>query len=189
MQYAPHARLPSHAHTKLAAAYVYLSDAGPVVFRHVGAGYGSVTRPAVKAGTFRLFRAVGEMHEVENTSPLASHFLRVEFKTEPQEEKTLRGRFHREPVPPGENLEKVQFVNAQIRVTRVVIAPGKTIELVTGATEPSLLISLFPSPGHASGETRWLPVNRTEAIDNRSTAPLEFLRFAFLTPPIRSGAQ
>lgn len=189
VHYAPHVKLPSHAHTKLAAAYVYLSDAGPVIFRHVGADYGSVTRPSVKAGTFRLFRAVGEMHEVENTSSLPSDFLRVEFKTQPKEEKTLRGRFHREAVPPGANLDKVQFENAQIRVTRLVVAPDKAIDVVTGAAEPSLLISLFPTPGHASGETRWLPVNRTEQITNHSTAPLEFLRFALLTPPIRSAAR
>jgi hypothetical protein len=189
VHYAPHVKLPSHAHTKMAAAYVYLSDAGPVVFRHVGAEYGSATRPAVKAGTFRLFRAVGEMHEVENRSPLASDFLRVEFKTEPKDEKTLRGRFHREAVAPGENLEKVQFENAQIRVARLVIAPGKTIDVVTSANEPSLLVSLLPTPGHKAGETRWLPVSRTEQINNHSSAPLEFLRFALLTPPIRSAAQ
>jgi hypothetical protein len=189
VHYAPHVKLPSHAHTKLASAYVYLSDAGPVIFRHVGAEYGSVTRPAVKAGTFRLFRAVGEMHEVENTSALASDFLRVEFKTQPKEEKTLRGRFHREAVAPGENLEKIQFENAQIRVTRLVVAPGKTIEVVTGATEPSLLVSLFPTPGHTAGDTSWLPVNRTETISNASADPLEFLRFALRSLPIRSAAQ
>jgi hypothetical protein len=187
--YAPHAKLPSHAHTQLACAYVYLSDGGPVVFRHVGTGYGSVTRPPVKAGTFRLFRAVGEMHEVENTSPLASDFLRVEFKTEPRDEKTLRGRYHREAVAAGQNLEKIQFENAQIRVTRIVIAPEKALDVVTGATEPSLLISLFPTRGHASGETHWLPVKLTERITNHSPDALEYLRFAFLTPPIRSGGR
>jgi hypothetical protein len=186
VHYAPHVKLPSHAHTRLAAAYVYLSDAGPVVFRHVGTGYGSVTRPAVKAGTFRLYRAVGEMHEVENTSPLASDFLRVEFKTEPKEEKTLRGRFHREPVAPGENLKKVEFENAQIRVTRLVIAPGKTIDVLTGAPDPSLLISLRGTRGQGLGATRWLPAKQAEQIGNLSTEPLEFLRFAFLTPPIHN---
>jgi hypothetical protein len=188
VHYAPHVKLPSHAHTKRAAAYIYLSDAGPVVFRHVGAGYGSATRPAVKAGMFRLFRAVGEMHEVENTSPLASDFLRVEFKTEPKEEKLLRGRFRREAAPPGENLETVQFENAQIRVTRLVIAAGKLLDVVTDATEPCLLISLFPAPGQAAGETRWLPVTRTERITNHSIDPLEFLRFDFRTAPLTDGA-
>jgi hypothetical protein len=189
VHYAPYVKLPSHAHTAWAAAYVYLSDAGPVVFRHVGAEYGSATRPAVKAGTFRLFRAVGEMHEVENTSPLASDFLRVEFKTEPKDEKMLRGRFHRVAVPAGENLEKVEFEHAQIRVTRLVIAPGKTLELVTGATEPSLLVSLSATPAHTSGDTRWLPVSRTERLENHSSEPLEYLRFAFVSQPIRSEAR
>ena len=189
VHYAPHVKLPAHAHTKLESAYVYLSDAGPVVFRHVGTEYGASTRPAVKAGTFRLYRGVDERHEVENTSPLASDFLRVEFKTEPIEEKWLRGRYHREAVPAGENLEKVQFENAQIRVTRLVIAPRKSLTVVTGATEPSLLVALSPTPGHTSGETRWLPVNRTERIKNRSTEPLEYLRFAFRTPPTHSATR
>ena len=189
VHYAPHVKLPSHAHTRLAAAYVYLSDAGPVVFRHVGAEYGSVTRPSVKAGTFRLFRAVGEMHEVENTSPLASDFLRVEFKTKPLEEKMLRGRFPREAVAAGENWDRVQFENAQLRVSRLVIAPGKSLDVVTGDAEPSLLVSLFPTPGHASGETLWLPVSRSERLTNRAFEPIEYLRFALRTPPIRNAAQ
>jgi hypothetical protein len=188
VHYAPHVKLPSHAHTKLASAYVYLSDAGPVVFRHVGAEYGSVTRPPVKTGTFRLFRAVGEMHEVENTSSLASDFLRVEFKTEPKDARTLRGRYPREVVARGENVQNVQFENAQIRVTRLVIAPEASMEVTTTATEPGLLISLFPTRGYASGEHRWLPVKLTDSIRNLAPDPLEYLRFDFLTaPPTRNG--
>jgi hypothetical protein len=97
--YAPYAKLPAHAHTKMgaAAAYVYLNDSGPVVFRHLGKDYGPVTRPATKAQAFRLYKAVGEDHEVESLSPVASQFLRVEFRTEAREPDTLRGRFYSEP--------------------------------------------------------------------------------------------
>src|SRR5690349_9549426 len=115
VHYAPHAKIPEHNHTDFPAAYVYLNDAGPVIFKHVGLSYGAVTRPAVKAGSFRLYRAVKETHEVENPSDTASDFLRVEFKTEPDKDaNTLRGRYFREEYPAGENFQKVQFENEQV---------------------------------------------------------------------------
>src|SRR5262249_17886356 len=91
VHYAPRVKIPEHDHTAFGAAYVYLNDAGPVIFKHVGLSYGAVTRPAVKAGSFRLYKAVKETHEVENISDTHSHFLRVEFKTEPDKDpNTLR---------------------------------------------------------------------------------------------------
>ena len=83
VHYAPRVKLPEHDHTALGAAYVYLNDAGPVMFKHVGLSYGAVTRPAVKAGSFRLYKAVKETHAVENLGDTPSDFLRVEFKTKP----------------------------------------------------------------------------------------------------------
>src|SRR5947208_15484784 len=58
VHYAPHEKIPAHEHTLTAAAYVYLNDGGPVVFNHVDKDYGAITRPATKAGSFRLYRAV-----------------------------------------------------------------------------------------------------------------------------------
>lgn len=188
VHYAPYVKLPAHAHTKMASAYVYLSDAGPVIFRHVGADYGSATRAAVKAGTFRLWRAIGETHEVENTSELASDFLRVEFKTEPREERTLKGRYHREVVPQGENLEKVQFENAQIRVTRLVCGPGRTLELRASGV-PSLIVALTPAPTLEMGGQRWIPARHAEPLTNDGNAPVELLRFEFRTPPAGSATR
>lgn len=188
VHYAPYAKLPAHAHTKMASAYVYLSDSGPVIFRHIGAEYGSATRAAVKAGTFRLWRAVGETHEVENTTELASDFLRVEFKTEPKQERTLKGRYHREVVAAGENLLKVQFENAQIRVTRLVCAPGRTLDLLASDV-PSLLVALTPAPPLEMGGQRWVPARHAEPLTNDGNAPLELLRFEFLTAPIRTATR
>src|SRR5262249_40892073 len=95
VHYGPSEKLPAHEHTQTASAYVYLNDSGPVVFKHIGLEYGAVTRPATKAGSFRLYRGLKEIHEVENLSDLPSEFLRVEFKTEPVNDKSLYGRFHR----------------------------------------------------------------------------------------------
>ena len=128
VHYAPHAKLPTHAHNELAAAYVYLNDGGPVVFGHIGASYGAATRPPTKAGSFRLYRAVKEVHEVENQSPLPSDFLRVEFKTDPLEAALLRGRYHREPVPPARAPPRSSSRTRSSRVTRVVVAPGKSYD-------------------------------------------------------------
>ncbi len=188
VHYAPYVKLPAHAHTKMASAYVYLSDSGPVIFRHIGAEYGSATRAAVKAGTFRLWRAIGETHEVENTTELASDFLRVEFKTEPRQERTLKGRYQSEVVPPGENLETVQFENAQIRVTRLVCAPGRTLDLHPSGV-PSLIVALTPAPALEMGGQRWIPARHAEPLTNGGSAPFELLRFEFLTPPIRTATR
>src|SRR4029453_13972013 len=120
VHYGPHEKIPAHDHTERAATYVYLNDGGPGIFKPIGLAHGAVTRPETKAGSFRLYKALKEAHEVENTSDLPSDFLRVEFKTRMIDEKTLRGRFHGESWPAGENYQKAQFEDEQIRVTRLV---------------------------------------------------------------------
>jgi hypothetical protein len=142
VHYGPREKLPAHEHTQTASAYVYLNDGGPVIFNHIDQVYGAVTRPATKAGSFRLYRGLQELHEVENTSDLPSDFLRVEFKTDPVNEKSLKGRYYREEHPAGEIFQKVQFENEQIRITRLACAPGKKLDISTDASEPTLLIAL-----------------------------------------------
>jgi hypothetical protein len=197
VHYGPHEKIPAHDHTERAAAYVYLNDGGPVIFKHIGLAYGAVTRPATKAGSFRLYKAIKEVHEVENTSDLPSDFLRVEFKTRIVDEKTLRGRFHREARPDGENYEKVQFEDEQIRVTRLVCVPGKKLDLPASASGPSLLIALSSAhlnvtgrEGKAErlnlklGQTRWQSDSRQARLESADGAPAELLRFEFKTPPV-----
>ncbi|HET9262632.1 MAG TPA: hypothetical protein VFO14_06285 [Vicinamibacterales bacterium] len=196
--YPPHAKLPAHAHNALPAAYVYLNDGGPVLFKHIGTSYGAATRPATKAGGFRVFRGIDEIHEVENPSELPSQFLRVEFKTDPKDVRTLKGRFYREVVTSGESLEKVQFENEQVRITRLVRAPGQLLRIVTAATEPSLLIALREARIRESdrseravrlGQERWLSSGVTHVAETVGTETSEFLRFDFKTAPIVSASQ
>ena len=200
VHYAPHEKLPAHQHTETGSAYVYLNDSGPVVFNHIGLDYGAVTRPATKAGSFRLYRGLKEIHEVENLSDLPSDFLRVEFKTEPINDKTLRGRFFREVYPAGENFQKVQFENEQIRITRLVCAPRKKLETSTSA-EPALLVALVPSDfilhrgkGKSAplrlemGQPKWVAVGQQERLENAGSAPAELLRFDFKTRPLSKDA-
>lgn len=197
VHYGPREKIPEHDHTLLASAYVYLNDGGPVIFRHVGLPYGAVTRPATKTGSFRLYQGLKETHEVENPNDVPSDFLRVEFKTQPIAVATLRGRFHREDYPAGENYHKVQFENGQIRITRLVCAPHKKLEVSTNAAEPALFIALTPARLTASaqksgaarlslepGQTKWLDAGQQEQFENLNDMPAELLRFDFKTKPI-----
>ena len=195
VHYGPRVKIPEHYHTERPAAYVYLNDSGPVIFRHIDLPYGAITRPAVKAGSFRLYHAVKEVHAVENTTDVPSDFLRVEFKTEPVNQKSLQGKFYRETVAPGENFRKVQFENEQIQVERLVIAPKKSIDVSTNAAQPALMIALttleLSSNGGKRkervkldmGKTMWIGEGQQRQLENSSNVPVELLRFAFKTKP------
>ena len=179
VRYAPYAKLPAHAHTPRASAYVYLNDAPPVVFRHVGEKKFAATRPATRAGSFRVFRGIEEIHEVENTGSVASEFLRVEFKTEAKELQTLKGRFHREPGPAGTNSEVVQFENAQVRISRSTRAAGRSLPVVAIAGEHTLLIELSPR----AGAHRWVTARAPEEVVAPPASSAEWLRFDLKTRP------
>lgn len=198
VHYGAKEKIPAHDHTETGAAYIYLNDSGPVVFRHIGLSYGAVTRASVKAGSFRLYRAVKEVHEVENANDTPSDFLRVEFRTEPINGNSLRGKFYREDVPAGENLAKVQFDSEQIRVTRLVVAPGKKAEIAASATEPILLIALTAGKfkttdarkksarvNLADGKTTWLAAGQQQQFENVGDSPAELLRFDLKTKPVK----
>lgn len=198
VHYAPRVKLPEHDHTFFATAYVYLNDAGPVIYKHIGLSYGAVTRPAVKAGSFRLYKAVRETHLVESLSDTPSDFLRVEFKTRPAADpNTLRGKFFREDVPTGQNFQKVQFENEQVRITRFICAAGRNCEQKAGATEPALLVALTfaqfsTAQGQpvklSSGQVRWLDSGRQEMWFNAGSTAVELLRFDFKTTPAKNVA-
>ncbi len=195
VHYAPHIKIPEHDHTAFGTAYVYLNDAGPVTFKHVGLAYGAVTRAAVKAGSFRLYKGVKETHEVENLSDTTSDFLRVELKTEPaKDQNTLRGKYFREDVAPGENFQKVQFENEQVRITRLVCAAGKNCLEVANATEPILFVVLTTAQfklGQARniellpGQTHWVAAGKSVAGENTGKTAAELLRFDFKTAPMK----
>jgi hypothetical protein len=113
------------------------------------------------------------------------------------DEKTLRGRFHRESWPAGENYQKTQFEDEQIRVTRLACASGKKLDVPAGASGPALLIALSPArlsviepKGKASklnlglGQTGWQPAGKLARIEGPGGEPAELLRFEFKTGPV-----
>jgi hypothetical protein len=181
VHYAAKSKIPAHDHTETGAAYVYLNDSGPVIFRHIGLNYGAITRPATKAGSFRLYRAVKEVHEVENQNDGPSDFLRIEFKTVSDAEKPLRGKFYREEYAAGENFEKVQFENEQVRATR--LACAKACEVSAGAAAPVLIVGLTSIGNAPAGPTRWIAAGKKETISNAGSGHAEFLRFDFKSKP------
>jgi hypothetical protein len=196
VRYGPREVLGPHDHTARAAAYVYLNDGGPIVFKHVELPYGAVTRPATKAGSFRVYRGLKEVHAVENPTDIPSEFLRVEFKTEPVDEGSLRGKFYREEHPRGVNLRQVQFENAQIRISRLIVAASQTLEHVTMPDRPGLLVSLTESrvvgrSGESgdgkrllSGETGWMGTSDRVWIRGHAEGAAELLLFEFKTKPV-----
>ena len=199
VHYAPHARIPAHDHPRGGTAYVYLNDGPEVIFKHIGSELGSITRPATKAGAFRLYKARREVHEVENPGDTPSDFIRVEFKTQPAGESSLRGRFYREFHLSTENYQKVQFENAQIRITRIICAASQTLELASNSDRPSLFVAITEGSlsvtdlkGSSTqldmkpGQTKWFGKEQPQNLKNLVSSNAEFLRFDFKTGPTRA---
>jgi outer membrane cobalamin receptor len=188
VRYAPHTTVAAHAHTGSAAAFVYLNDAGPVTFRHQG-GDPDVIRPATTARAFRLNREMTEVHEVTNPNDTASEFLRIEFKTEPLGEDSLKGRFAPEPYGANDAFSRVQFENAQIRVTRQGCPAGASCA-VSGTASPRLVVAFVRSQldGRAraaieASGTTWLGASEERHIRSLGGEPAECLIFELKTRP------
>ena len=180
VRYEPMQKLPAHAHTPNPSVYVYLNDGPAVTFSHVGGK--PATRPATRAGAFRIYRGLQEVHEVENTGSVASEFLRVELKTEGREPGSFWGKYER-GAPSSE--PTVHFSHAQVRISRLWLPPGQTIEIST-ATEPALIVALQSGGGYHAGEERWLDRSSATTLSNSGAAPIDFLRFDLKTPPAAS---
>jgi hypothetical protein len=193
--YGANALIAPHHHTELASAYVYLNDGPPVLFRHEGLPYAGVTRPATKAGSFRVYKGLKEVHSVENASATPSHFLRVEFKTEPLEEASLKGKFYRDVPAPRTSTQRIQFENAQVRITRVSVAAGETLPVAT-VEQPALLVALVPTGITTEARpSQLIDTGRTVWFDGGHTATVmgvgaggEVLRFDFKTRPVTADS-
>jgi len=196
VHYGPRVHVPLHDHSRLPVAYVYLNDSGPINFKHAGWEHPVLTRKPTKAGGFRLSPtvAVGETHEVENPTDIPSDFLRIEFKTRVPVRGSLYGRFYPVRYRAGSYLRKVQFVNEQVRVTRLACPPRKSLTVATNASEPALLVILSRARMGAAaretlevGQTVWLEGGGKRLIENPGDSPVELLRIDFRTGPSDSG--
>lgn len=189
VRYGPLEKVAAHSHTPYPSAYVYLNDAGPVIFKHVGGHNTAAKRPATKAGAFRVYQGLEEIHEVENTTSAPSEFLRVELKTEGVSPATFRGKFERPAAGASATGEQVQFDHAQAVFSRITIAPGASWPMASSTDAPSLLIALSPgsveaggSPATlANGQSLWLATPAD--VRNVGSSGVELLRVRFKTKP------
>ena len=180
VRYGPQERIPGHAHTPNPSAYVYLNDGPPVRFRHIGGHNTVATRPATKAGAFRVYRGLVEVHEVENTGESASEFLRVELKTQPADPEAFRGKFERPAIVTAGPVVHVD--HPQVRISRIWVQPHEQLTIAATST-PALVIPLGNSPGFAAGQSRWIPPASDIEVRNTGASAIDFLRFDFRTAP------
>lgn len=187
VRYAPREKVASHDHPANPTVYVYLRDSGPVRFVHTGEERFTLTRPAVRAGGFRLSRGAKETHAVESLSDQPTEYLRVEFKGLTVDRQGFRGRFPPEPRATRRRLaQRVRFEDKQVRVTRVTCAARRTCAGLGAADAASLLVALTPaqlsSDGAgtevtlAPGQTMWSEAGAAPPFANASDRPAEFLR-------------
>jgi hypothetical protein len=183
VRYAPRERVAPHSHTPYASAYVYLNDGPPVVFKHVGGKGMAATRAATRAGAFRVYKGLEEIHEAENTGDTPSEFLRVELKTGALEPGRFSGKFERPAAPAAGAV--VHFDHPQVRISRVWITPGQSIDIAP-AGEPVLMIALMKGVGLDVGGTKWIEPSARARFTSTAAAPIDLLRFDFKTGPVET---
>ena len=183
--YAPHAKVPVHDHSRFPAAYVYLSDSGPIRFVHSHWDDPVLTRPATRAGSFRLSptRFENETHAVENTGDLTSEFLRIEIKTEAPDRQSLNGRFAPFVADRKSGLNKLEFENSQLRVTRIISRPGVALDVTSPSREPSLVVVVAGAGDIARGQTFWISPGQSKKLTPGGSQQIEVLQLDFKTKP------
>ena len=186
VNYAPHSKIPVHDHSRFPACYVYLSDSGPISFVHSHWDDPVLTRPATKAGSFRLSptRFDDETHAVENPGDLASEFLRIEIKTEAPDRKSLNGRFRPFDGDRKPGLNKQEFDNTQVRVTRIIARQGSALDVSSQPGMPSLIVVVSGAGDIAKGQTFWLAAGQSKKIAS-GDSQIEVIRLDFKTKPKR----
>jgi hypothetical protein len=172
------AKLPDHTHPGGTTIYVYLNDSDGVVFSHSSGSSRAVTRPPVQAGGIRIASGQEEHHAVENTSKVASDFLRIYLKRNSESRRTTRR------IPPAE----MEYGNDQVRITRANVKPGDST-LTEAKQHPVLRITISPGmqewsvlPGHF---TKWLEPGETEqyTMTGDSKPGTQIIKIEFLTKP------
>jgi hypothetical protein len=185
--YAPREKIAAHDHPANPVVYVYLRDSGPVRFVHTGEEQFTLTRPAVRAGGFRLSKGAKETHSVESLTDLPTEYLRVEFKGLTVDRQVFRGRFP--PEPRAARLraaQKVRYEDGQVRITRVTCAARRACPTFGGEKGGSLLVTLTPSHLKSTGDgteltwelgqTAWWEPGAVSSFTNASDRAVEFLR-------------
>lgn len=185
------ATLAEHTHPGGIMLHVYFNDADPVQFNHDGPP-NDVTRPPVRARSYRVGRARPETHSVINTGPGMSDYMRVELKTEGDE-----GLLRRIPVIPlvDSTATVVDMNNSQYRSSRITVASGQSIDLSAPASQPFLILALTngitvtrtgsPSVSLETGAEHFVDASQSATVRNTGASPVLLLRVDLLTKPLR----
>jgi hypothetical protein len=179
--YQPHEKLPVHDHSKTPTVYAYLSDSGPVEFRHHEEHSFALTRKPVKAGTFRVSPGRVEIHEVENLGAIPSEFLRIELRQIPL---GLQGIAFRgvKPFSLAANSVSEEFRCPAFHIQRIVAAGDHPVA-VADIDKPSLIVALAESNCSGDvlhkGDARWLPSHSRLEVSRHGSAPAHLLRIVF----------
>jgi hypothetical protein len=185
--YQPREKIALHDHPAIPTVYVYLRNSGPVRFVHIGDDPFTLTRPAVRAGGFRLSRGAQETHSVESLTDQLTEYLRVELKGLAVDRQVWRGRFPPEPTAARRLAgQKVRYEDKQVRIARVTCAARKTCAGLSAGNAASLLVALTPARLSSAGvgaevalllgQTMWSEPGAAPPFANASDRPAEFLR-------------
>jgi hypothetical protein len=185
------ARLSDHTHPAGIMLHVYFNDADPVQFSHDGPP-NEVTRPSVRARSYRVGRATPETHSVNNMGPGLSDYMRIELKTEGDE-----GMLRRFPAPPlvDSTATRVDMNNSQYRSSRITIASGSLVEMDAPPEQPFLLLALTdgvavqragaPASTLATGDEHFVDGSQRVTVRNVGSSPIQLLRVDMLTKPLK----
>jgi hypothetical protein len=191
IHYDPHEKVADFEHNWTSGFYVYLNDHGPLIFDHRGQRFGRRERPFTPAGSLHIAVRYPETHQVENPTDKPADYVRVEFKTDGTGVRYGGDiRINREEYPANQNFEKIQYENSQIRIARMVVAPGKQLDVSTTVNEPALLLALTPGALNggkhqlALGDHLWVAEKQQQVLENTGGAAVEFVRFEFKTRPL-----
>jgi hypothetical protein len=174
--------LPAHTHPAGYMIHLYFNDAGPVVFEHDGSPY-TITRPPVKARSYRVGPATPETHIVVNSSPGATDFMRIEFKAAP----AMAPRRRLAAPPLVDETSSTEEISSDLfKATRVTVASTQSLGIPAGADHPALLIALteVAAAGGGSalaiGQERFISPGGKETIRNDGVRPVQFLKVDIL---------
>ena len=195
VRYPANSKIPEHGHPSTVTAYVYLSESSPVRFTHHGGRSHVVTRQPTTPGGFRVSRGGDESHAAENLGPIASDYLRVEFKTDPAGESSPFFRDNRPRAPGAATATDVRFTNKQMRISRVSVPAGQQVEIAAAANTPALLLALGDATMTADGaalplkigQERWVAGNTRQRLANTGAAAVELIRIDVLTAPTKAS--
>ena len=174
--YGPHETAPVHEHPPTPTAiYIYVTDGGEFRFKHMTglpiAGL-VITRPAVKAGAIRFSHSAPETHSVEYLGDAPTEYVRIELRTRPLDLPIRDVRIPARALDPGKSAVLNEFENGQIRILRVVCAPGKKCPASQNPDDPAIVTVMT---GPQRGLVRWSPA--------REKGPLEEVRVELKSEP------